>query len=160
VTSYLYVGVVWTNHKAAFRRIRCIDRRLHWCNLGVLFTTGLLPFPTAVIADALQRGNPADVRTAVGLYALIGALLCASWLLFYQYVSRHPELLEEEIEPGFFVHDRTRALVGLVLYIAAGAAGCLMAPAVALAVFLALPIFYGITSEGLEFLPAAGGRTR
>jgi uncharacterized membrane protein len=67
VTSYLYVGVVWLNHKAEFRRIRWIDRGLHWVNIGVLFTTALLPFATAVMADAVQEGNQDDERTAVGL---------------------------------------------------------------------------------------------
>jgi uncharacterized membrane protein len=30
VTSFLYVGVVWQNHRAAFNRICLIDRGLHW----------------------------------------------------------------------------------------------------------------------------------
>ena len=34
VTSFLYVGIVWLNHHAAFRRIRLVDRGLHWVNLG------------------------------------------------------------------------------------------------------------------------------
>ena len=46
VTSYLYVAVIWLNHKATFKRIHTIDRGLHWANVGVLFTTALLPFAT------------------------------------------------------------------------------------------------------------------
>ncbi|MBQ0906969.1 TMEM175 family protein [Micromonospora saelicesensis] len=30
VPSYLYVAVVWLNHKAAFNRLRQTDRRLRW----------------------------------------------------------------------------------------------------------------------------------
>ena len=44
-----------------------------WSNLAVLFATGLLPFPTAVLAQALGAGNLADERIAVGLYGAIGA---------------------------------------------------------------------------------------
>jgi uncharacterized membrane protein len=105
VTSYLYIAVVCLNHKAAFKRIRSIDWGLHWANLGVLFTTALLPFSTAVIADAVQKGHPADVRTAVGLYALIGALLCASWLVFFHYLSRHPQLVEEDVSESSSSED-------------------------------------------------------
>lgn len=54
LTSSLYVGVVWLNHKATFLRVRHMDRGLHWANLGVLFTTALLPFPTAVLSSALR----------------------------------------------------------------------------------------------------------
>ena len=154
VTSYLYVGVVWTNHKAAFRRIRYIDRGLHWANLGILFTTALLPFPTAVIAQAMQHGNRADERTAVAFYALIGALLCASWLIFFRYLSHHPDLLEKGVGKRFFKMEQNRAWTGVALYSIAGLLGYGITPAAALAVFLILPVFYGITSEGLYELPA------
>ena len=157
VTSYLYVGVVWTNHKAAFRRIRAMDRGLHWANLGVLFATSLVPFPTAVVAAALRAGNATDERTTVGLYALIGVLLCASWLVFYHYLGRHPDLAEAGVHEEYFPRERTRAWIGCTLYAVAGVAG-LFAPPVALVIFFALPVFYGITSEGLfEF---AGVRRR
>ena len=78
-----------------FDRIRLIDHGLHWANLGLLFTTALLPFPTVVISDAIQRGNAGRRGTAVGLYALIGALLCVSWLVFFRYLSHHPSLTED-----------------------------------------------------------------
>ncbi|MBI3804672.1 MAG: DUF1211 domain-containing protein [Nitrospirae bacterium] len=154
VISYLYVGVVWTNHKAAFRRIRLIDRGLHWANLGILFTTALLPFPTAVISKTMQSGNRADERTAVGFYALIGALLCLSWLIFYRYLARHRELVERNVPEGYFAGEQIRALAGVALYAAAGVLGYLIGPPAALAVFLGLPVFYGLTSEGLYELPA------
>jgi uncharacterized membrane protein len=158
VTSYLYVGVIWTNHKAAFRRIRAIDRGLHWANLGILFATGLLPFPTAVLADALQASDPADSRTAVGLYALIGAHLCVTWLGFYHYLSRHPELIEEDVGDDFFPRERTRAWLGVAGYAVAGILGLLGLQWVALAIFLILPIYYGLTSEGFDALPVPGAR--
>lgn len=160
VISYLYVGVVWTNHKAAFRRIRWIDRGLHWANLGVLFTTALLPFPTAVISKTMQHGNLADERTAVGFYALIGALLCLSWLVFFHYLSRHRELVEKNVPERFFHEERKRAFTGVALYSLAGVLGSVTAPAVALAIFLLLPVFYGLTSEGLYGLPILSHRLR
>jgi uncharacterized membrane protein len=111
-TSFHYVAVVWLNHHAAFTRIRLIDRRLHWANLGILFTAALLPFPTAVLSQALQKGNSADARTAVGLYALVGVLLCVSWLVFFHHLSRHSELVEDDVEEGFFPRERTRLGLG------------------------------------------------
>jgi hypothetical protein len=83
----------------------------------------LLPFPTAVVADAIQDGNPVDERTAVGLYALVGALLCVSWLVFFHYLSRHPELIAEGVVEGFFPRERIRAWAGIALYAAAGCSG-------------------------------------
>ncbi|MGW5668964.1 TMEM175 family protein [Micromonospora sp. NPDC003776] len=149
LASYSYVAVVWLNHKAAFNRIQQIDRGLHWMNLFVLFTTALLPFPTIVVSHALQEHDNADQRVAIAFYALIGALLCATWLAFYHYLARHPDLLKEQVRDGFFHVERLRALAGVVLYVLAGVLGYLVTPLVGLVIFLLLPAFYAITSAGL-----------
>lgn len=73
---------------------------------------------------------------------------------FFHYLHRHPDLIEQGVDRGFCRGERLRALTGVLLYIAAGALGYLVAPLVALVIFLALPIFYAITSEGLYRLPA------
>ena len=46
--SFLYVAVIWLNHHQAFIAIRRVDRGVHLANLTLLFTTALIPFPTAV----------------------------------------------------------------------------------------------------------------
>jgi uncharacterized membrane protein len=147
LASYLLVGVAWINHAAAFRHIRGMDRGLMWSNLAVLFATGLLPLPTAVLAQALGAGNLADERIAVGLYGAIGALTTLSWLLFFQYMSRHPALLVDATEHAFFAGER--ALIGSVLYLGGGLLGVVVSPLLALVIFVGLPIFYALTSEGL-----------
>ena len=150
--SYVYVGVVWLNHKAAFRRIHSADPGLHWINLLVLFSTAWLPFPTAVMADALQVQNLADERVAVNLYAVFGVLLCASWWAFFQYLARHPELLEEGVTAEFFVENARGRGSGIICYVVAGMLGLLFIPA-ALVILLALPIYFAVTSHGLDALP-------
>jgi uncharacterized membrane protein len=157
--SYLYVGVVWLNHKAAFRRIARADPGLHWLNLWVLFATAWLPFPTAVLADALQVRDLTDERVAIGLYALFGALLCVSWWAFFQYLARHPELLAEGVDAGFFRRERTRASVGIICYVLAPIFGLVFVP-IALVIFLALPIYFAVTSHGLDALPSFVYRVR
>ncbi len=152
VSSYLYIAVVWLNHKHAFLRIREMSRGLHSANLGVLFTTALLPFATAVLSKAVQGESLADARTGVALYALVGVLLCMSWLVFFHYLSRHPSLLAEGVSATFFAQETTRALLGVALYAAAGLLGHFVTPTVALVLFLALPAFYGVTSHGLDEL--------
>jgi uncharacterized membrane protein len=154
VMSYIYVAVVWLNHKAAFMHVRLMDRTLHWANLGILFTTALLPFPTAVLSDAMTKGNPIDERTAVALYALVGAVLCVSWLAFFVYLSRHPELLMKKDGTEFFAAESTRAWIGVVFYVIAGILGYVITPSVALIIFFILPVFYGVTSHGLNLLLA------
>jgi uncharacterized membrane protein len=148
--SFLYTSVIWLNHHTAFTRIRHVDRGLHFANLTLLFTTALIPFPTAVLSHALTDGvNGPDARTAVALYAGIAAAMCAAWLLLYTTVHRgHDRLAEDDIHPATFGVDRIRAFVGVVGYLGAGIIGALVSPAIALAVFVGLPLFYAAPTEG------------
>ena len=148
--SYTYLAVIWLNHKAAFTRIQEMDRGLQWANLGILATLALVPWPTAVIAETARAGNLADERVAVALYAIVGALLCLSWLVFFSHLARHPDLTKEEVDDSYFARERPRALIGVVLYLAAGTAGVLIHPLVASVIFLVLPAFYGLTSHGFD----------
>ncbi|MBQ1017072.1 DUF1211 domain-containing protein [Micromonospora sp. D93] len=160
LASYSYVAVVWLNHKAAFNRIRQVDRGLHWMNLFVLFSTALLPFPTSVVSHALQEHNNTDQRVAIAFYAAIGALLCVTWLAFYHYLARNPDLLKDQAKDDFFAVERVRAIAGVVLYVLAGIVGYLVAPLIGLVIFVLLPIFYAITSAGLYQLRVTRRITR
>ncbi len=149
LASFLYVGVIWLNHRVVFARVRYADLRLHWANLLLLLTSALIPFPTAVISRALIEGNWFDAPVAAGHYGLIGGAMCLSWLYLFHILSIHPHLLERGVEPGFFPGERIRAVIGIALYGAGGVLGWVLSPMLALAIFFALPVFYGVTSEGL-----------
>jgi uncharacterized membrane protein len=149
------VGVSWVNHHAAFKRIRAVDAGFLWVNLGLLVTIVPTPFPTAVLASALRDGNPADGRTAAALYGLVLALHALGWTAFLQYASRHPKLLRRGGDANFMRMDSLRAPFGLILYGGAGALGYFVNPVIALAIFAALPVFYGATSEGWRGARAA-----
>jgi uncharacterized membrane protein len=151
-TSFLFIGVIWFNHHQVFTRIRYVDRGLHVGNLAILFTTAVLPFPTEVVATAVQEGDPLDARIAVAFYAIAAALMCSSWLLLFWHVARREHLIHEEVDSAFFEYEQIRAAVGVGLYVGAGVAGWLITPVLALAVFT-LPVFYWSTSEGMSDVP-------
>ena len=149
LASFCYAGVIWLNHRAVFARVRYCDRSLHLANLFLLLTSALIPFPTAILSAAIQGGNEFDARVAVALYAGIAGAMCLSWLVVFHVLSVHPYLVDDGVNPDFFPKERFRATLGVILYATAGVAGWLSTPKVALLIFLALPVFYGITSEGL-----------
>jgi uncharacterized membrane protein len=149
LASFSYVGIIWLNHRAVFSRVRYCSRSLHMANLLLLLTSALIPFPTALLSTALQHGALADAAVAIVLYAAVGCLMCLSWLFLFHVLSINPHLLEPHVERAFFPRERHRALFGVVLYILGGIAGWALSPMFALVCFLGLPIFYGITSEGL-----------
>ncbi|MEZ0069818.1 putative membrane protein [Streptacidiphilus sp. MAP12-20] len=155
LASFSYVAVIWLNHHQAFVRIRAMDRGLHAANLLLLLTSAALAFPTAVVSEALQRNvSGADARVAVALYGGIAAAMCGSWLLLYAQLGRHPELLDHAAESTYVAHGRLRSWFGAVAYLLAGAVGVLVSPLIALVVFMALPVFYFMTTEGLPGRPS------
>ncbi|MFJ9030434.1 TMEM175 family protein [Streptomyces sp. NPDC102274] len=150
LTSFAYIAVIWLNHHQAFTRIRAVDRGLHVSNLVLLFTTAALPFPTRVLSDALQEPiTGADVRTAVALYALVAAAMCAAWVWIYVQLTRRPRLLTPTVEAQYVPHGLVRSAVGVAAYLLGGGLGWAITPGIALAVFLFLPLFYFATSEGI-----------
>jgi uncharacterized membrane protein len=150
--SFLYIGVIWLNHHALFARIRYVDRGLHWINLGILLTCALIPFPTAVLAEALREGNAADLRIATALYAVVAGLMSAAWIPIFPYLRDHPELIEPGTDASFFHAQRIRPWIGVVFYAAAIAIGFL-SPGLALALFTLMIIFHAVTSEDIRSVP-------
>jgi uncharacterized membrane protein len=149
LASFVYVGVIWVNHHQLFTRIARVDAGLLWCNLALLFTTSVLPFPTAVVGSAFQLGDHADESTALVFYAAVGATTAASWLLLFHFLSRAPRLLVDQAHAAFFGRERRRALAGISLYVLSGLCA-VWYPVAGLTIACVLPVFYGLTSAGLR----------
>ncbi|HJW29462.1 MAG TPA: TMEM175 family protein, partial [Saprospiraceae bacterium] len=88
--GFITILVCWINHHVAFEYIRKTDNALFWINGSVLFMVTLTPFPTAVLAEYLDReGNMA--LAVFGLnYILIS--VAADSLCSYAY---HHHYLDE-----------------------------------------------------------------
>lgn len=151
LASFGYVAVIWLNHHQAFTAIKQVNKGVHLANIALLFTTALIPFPTAVLSRAFIDGADAhDARTAVALYAGILAAMCASWLLLFDQVGRCPDrLAADETDPRVFAAQRFRSMTGIVAYLVAGAIGVVWSPLLALAVFVLMPAFYAINIPGI-----------
>lgn len=159
VGSFLYIGVVWVNHHALLRRIARVDTGLLWCNLALLLTSSVLPFPTAQLAFAMGEGTPADQESALVLYAVVASGMGVAWLVTFTYLHRHGELVEDDVPPGFFHDERVRAVWGIGVPLVPVVLG-LALPLLALAVVVLTPLFYAVTAEGLPASPQRPGRRR
>jgi uncharacterized membrane protein len=145
--AFIYVGVIWLKHHRLFRRVMRVDSGLNWINLGVLGTAALIPFPTAVLAEALQSGNTDDQRAAVVLYGSFAALMSAAWTPVFPCLERHRETLAPEVPRGYFAAQRSRPWIGIAAYAAAVAVGFVVSPWVAIGIFVAIVIYHAWTSE-------------
>jgi uncharacterized membrane protein len=147
LASFAYAGVIWVNHHQLFTRIAVVDVGLLWRNLALLLATSVLPFPTAVLGSAFQHGSRADQTAAVILYCAVATVMACTWLTLFQYLCRHPDLHDPGTPADFFAAERTRSTLGIGSYVVAMALS-LWQPLAALVLASALPIFYGITSNG------------
>lgn len=93
VTSFLTIGGVWLAHHALFSRLRLVDSVLLRLNLLLLMVVAFLPFPTALIAEALRAGD--GERAAVVVYGVTSGVIELLMASANRYVARNPDLLAE-----------------------------------------------------------------
>lgn len=148
--AFVYIGVIWLNHHGLFRRVERVSPGLNWINLGILGTAALIPFPTGVLAEALQSGNVADQKAAVVLYGGLAALMSAAWIPVFPYLERHRAMLAPSAPQGYFASQNSRPWVGVVAYLFAILAAVMLSPWAGIAVLMLIVGFHAATSEGLS----------
>jgi len=95
-TSFVTIGGIWLAHHGVFRRLQYANSRVMQINLLLLMAVTFLPFPTRLVAQAIQDENAE--RAAVIFYGLtllaISVLFSALWGTVAR--DRAPESAEED----------------------------------------------------------------
>src|SRR5205814_10332446 len=135
--SFAIVAYYWLVHHLIFASLRGVKVALIWANMLFLFTIAVLPFSTAV----LGRYSLAPVALAI-----YGANLaaCTSTLAGVWFVADHSHITEQ---PTVSQRRDIVRRFGVQLMIALlGISSCaFLAPALALSIFVALPIVFALT---------------
>ncbi|HJS55362.1 MAG TPA: TMEM175 family protein [Chitinophagaceae bacterium] len=89
--GFITILVCWINHHAAFEYIKKVDTNLMWINGFLLFVVTLTPFPTAVLAEYLEKEGGTALAVFGFNYFLIS--IAADTICTYAY---NRNLVEEE----------------------------------------------------------------
>lgn len=138
VLSFALIAQVWLNHHAMFGEFHSLD---HWtiiCNLALLLNVAFLPFPTAVLASALETGEGTTVAAVFyGLVMVVGGVFFnAVW-----WSAKRGGHLHDDIPASENRVITRRFAIGPCLYAIAAALG-LLNVWLSIAAYLALIGFF------------------
>ena len=130
VTSFFTIGGVWLAHHGLFARLEAIDPVLMRMNILLLMAVSFLPFPTALMAEALQESESAE-RAAVVVYGGVALVIEFLGAAMWRYAASQPGLLPQDGAPlPEHAQRRSRgvrgALYGIALFL-----GILLVPRLA-----------------------------
>ncbi|HEX5251301.1 MAG TPA: TMEM175 family protein [Gaiellales bacterium] len=106
-TSFMTIGGIWMLHHAVFRRLRYANTAVMRINLVLLMTVSFLPFPTRIVAEAIESASAE--RAAVVIYGTSVLTISIVFAVLSYAIARDPELLQ----PGVSARE-VRALVRAV----------------------------------------------
>ena len=145
LTAFVTVGSIWLTHHNTFSRIRRVDPRVLVLNLGLLFATSLVPWPTALIASALGSGDAGKETAAVLAYSLVTVLTGGSWTALDRYLAHAPRLLESPGDSVWMLRNAWFSVASIGVA-AVGAGLAFLLPVAAVVLYLVVPgIFILIT---------------
>jgi uncharacterized membrane protein len=82
VTSFLIIGIMWSNHHLIFKHIKKLDHTLTMFNILLMMSIAFLPFSTSVLAHNIE--DPATCVAATVFYSgtmLLTAIpFCMIWM--------------------------------------------------------------------------------
>jgi uncharacterized membrane protein len=137
--SFLTIGIMWVNHHQLFKFVRGTDRKLLFVNLGLLMLVAFLPFPTAVVAEFIEKSSQA--RAAVVLYGTTLTLTAIFWQLLWYWAIDRPHIVGPSADRAGIAAISRSFWFGVPVY-ASGTAVALGSPRAALSFFAAVALFY------------------
>lgn len=137
--SFLVIGAIWINHHSMFEHVARVDEGLLLINILHLMFTAFLPFPTAVLAEALHRHSGESVAAAFygGTLTVLGLVVNALWFR----ARRVPHLLDERITRELARRLGRRYIVGPLVYVLATTLA-FISPWISLSIFAFANLYY------------------
>ena len=158
LVSFVTIGLLWIEHHGMMSAVRRIDRRFLELTLAFLLFISVVPWPTALAANYVDRGF-SEARAVAILYAATMLLMGLTFTWGWRYLATHPELVAEPARPAFPAGTR-RALLGALVYLVAVAVA-FVSPLASFAIDGAVAVYFAALEEpgpGVDRPVGWGGR--
>ncbi|HEX2915546.1 MAG TPA: TMEM175 family protein [Chloroflexia bacterium] len=149
VTSFFTILVMWINHHRLFTHIKRSDNTLLFLNGLLLLGVTFVPFPTALVADYLEKS---DEVVALMVYSGTYIFLAVFFNLLWRYAAYKNRLLarnanQSEVQGITKAYNFGPALY-LICFIAAP-----ISPVFSLVIALGLAIFFALPVRDRKAVP-------
>ena len=144
-TSFTTIGAIWLVHHGMFRRLAFADGLITRLNLLLLMLASFLPFPTKLVAEAVDSGH--GERPAVMFYGLVLLSVSIVLTVMWRHIADHRDLLDARIADAEVASITQQATPSIGFY-AAIVLLSLIAPTVAAFGYLAMAMLVVFRSRG------------
>ena len=151
-TSFVTIGGIWLAHHGVFRRLQYANSRVMQINLLLLMAVTFLPFPTRLVAQAIQDENAE--RAAVIFYGLTLLAISVLFSALWGTVARDRELLKSGVTDVEVTAILISASPNIGFYVGATAVA-IAAPRVAAFGYLAIAVVSVLRARGDKVAPRA-----
>ena len=144
-TSFLVIGIIWVNHHQMFKLFAKTNYPFLMLNVLFLMVLSFIPFPTALIADALKTHEGLVAATVVysGTMFLMAVMFNAVWL----YAAKDRRLLVAAVSEEAIARGTRSYRLGPILYLGITLIA-FVSPYVSLALLAAFALYWLLPSSG------------
>jgi uncharacterized membrane protein len=144
VLTFMLIGQIWVNHHVMFDHIRRADRLVLFLNTLLMMDLALMPFTTAILAQAFRDGE--GQRTAVVVHGISFEVAAILFNVIWRH-ARHARLLGDQIDPSGVRAIARRFAIALA-WIAIGTLLGSVIPVLGVAVIGAFILYYWLPIAG------------
>ncbi len=144
-TSFLVIGIIWVNHHQMFKLFAGTNYPFLMYNVLFLMVLSFIPFPTALVADALQVKD--GLRTATLVYGGTMFAMAVMFNVVWLYAAKDRRLLVDGVSDEVIARGTRSYRLGPTLYLVITLLAFL-SPYVSLSLFAAFALYWLLPSSG------------
>lgn len=145
VTSFITILIMWSNHHKLFKHITHTDQLSLLINGLLLMVVTVIPFPTSLLAEYIQRPVVLDQTVAGAVYSGTCLLMAVFFNILWVYASQDYKLLDKDADPREVDEITRQYRFGPLLYLVAFGLAFVSVWA-SLGLCMLLAVFFGLPS--------------